>query len=428
MTDEEIIKQEIVKEDTETKTTYHYINVEKNLDFPTKIIYKKVNKIELPQVKIKWGSNNEIVPKFKHLKNIIFLGFNQKIPSGFSQKAALGYRPTPTLDPLIKFIAKKTNTTELIISRTETSKKKSDVLTLKYSDLEKLRSIISTSNRNNKLTIDERIHNYLSEKIPAGFSSIDKKYKKDELATLISTRKQVENNLSSEDKKELTKLFELLSLSPEKYFEEQEFLTTKKKIEKKYVDEALTEFKRKLTLSKVSEERWQEFFKKNAWIFSQLFSYPAVLFEDKAYVGGTTVANKDGKIADFLYRSDYGGNIAFIEIKTNKSLLMNKIPYRGTNVFSVSPDLSGGINQVLDQRAHFQHQYWILKGTSEKDFISKNSRCFLIIGNHSQLTKKQSECFELFRNSCKDVEIITFDELLTKLETMFQLLGIEGND
>lgn len=31
-------------------------------------------------------------------------------------------------------------------------------------------------------------------------------------------------------------------------------------------------------------------------------------------------------------------------------------------------------------------------------------------------------CFEVFRNACKDVEVITFDELLAKLEYLQQHL------
>jgi hypothetical protein len=38
------------------------------------------------------------------------------------------------------------------------------------------------------------------------------------------------------------------------------------------------------------------------------------------------------------------------------------------------------------------------------------------------IEEHELRCFEVFRNACKDVEVITFDELLAKLEYLQQHL------
>ena len=53
------------------------------------------------------------------------------------------------------------------------------------------------------------------------------------------------------------------------------------------------------------------------------------------------------------------------------------------------------------------------------DFSVYDPKSYIIIGNTSDLTPFQLESFELFRNSLKDIEIITFNELIDKLR-MFQ--------
>ena len=37
--------------------------------------------------------------------------------------------------------------------------------------------------------------------------------------------------------------------------------------------------------------------------YFQIFSYSAVLFQDKAYVGGKGIDNKGGNVIDFIYQN-----------------------------------------------------------------------------------------------------------------------------
>ena len=68
-------------------------------------------------------------------------------------------------------------------------------------------------------------------------------------------------------------------------------------------------------------------------------------------------------------------------------------------------------------------EYHQLVNKSAEDFQAFNPSCLVIVGNVSQLgDTKRIKSFELFRSGLKDVQIITFDELFRKVETLVSLL------
>ena len=65
------------------------------------------------------------------------------------------------------------------------------------------------------------------------------------------------------------------------------------------------------------EEYWQSaVLKTYPWIISQVFSAPCAMFQDKAYVSGKTIDNRNGNVLDFLYQNKLTNNVDLIEIKT----------------------------------------------------------------------------------------------------------------
>jgi len=169
------------------------------------------------------------------------------------------------------------------------------------------------------------------------------------------------------------------------------------------------------------EEFWQGTFKNHSWILSQVFSHPIVILDDKAYVGGKGVSNKGGNIIDFLYHNKITSNVVLIEIKTPKTKMLGK-KYRG--VYSISEDLSGAINQILNYREELQKNYFSLVDQSDKDFLSFNPKCLIISGCiKDELDDKiKTKVFEIFRNDLKNVEIVSYDELKEKIEILLKLL------
>lgn len=89
------------------------------------------------------------------------------------------------------------------------------------------------------------------------------------------------------------------------------------------------------------------------------------------------------------------------------------------NVYSVSNDLSGSINQILTYKEELQRNFSDLTRNSKHPFQSFNPQCIVIIGclDTEKFTETQKRSFEIFRNDFKNVEILTFDELFNKVDS-----------
>lgn len=173
-----------------------------------------------------------------------------------------------------------------------------------------------------------------------------------------------------------------------------------------------------------NEEFWQQHLTNNQWIISQLFAYPTTIYKDKAYLGGKNIKNSNGKIVDYLYRNDLTKNVALVEIKTPETELLGK-EYRN-NVYTLSDELSGSISQLLKYKDTLLKDWHSLN--ENEDIVGFNPNCVLIIGNTTHLDNHDKlSNFELLRSNLKDVIIITFDELQTKIENLINSLSENVN-
>lgn len=169
------------------------------------------------------------------------------------------------------------------------------------------------------------------------------------------------------------------------------------------------------------EGRWQDFFNENPFILNMAFGYPVIKVRDQASVGGRKLSGDGEKITDFLVKNSLTNNTAIFEIKTPQTPLLNKTPFRD-GVYTPSADLSGSINQTLDQKYQFQKQIAQIKdNTRLYDIESYAVHCCLVIGKTPDGDDRKKS-FELFRRNSKDVEIVTFDELLEKLKQLSAFL------
>jgi hypothetical protein len=173
------------------------------------------------------------------------------------------------------------------------------------------------------------------------------------------------------------------------------------------------------------EEFWQAYLSKNSFVFSQIFSIPIILLKDKAYVGGKGIENLGGGILDYLYTNKITKNVVCIEIKNPKTKLLGS-EYRHS-VYSISNEISGAIIQVSNYRDSLTKDYYALVRKSKHDFEAFKPPCLVLAGNIEEelIDSDKIKSFELFRNGLKDVEIISFDELFTKVKLLIDLL--EGN-
>lgn len=174
-------------------------------------------------------------------------------------------------------------------------------------------------------------------------------------------------------------------------------------------------------ISNCDETFWQKYFTSNPNILSTIFPSVYQIICEQPFLGGKAIDNKGGKISDYIY--EFGTrNSCIIEIKTPCTPLLSNSSYRDS--FPPSNELSGSILQIRKQKDKLLKSYNNLKVESlEKgiEFDAYDPKCYLIIGNISELDNVKQSDFELYRSGIKDVEIITFDELIRKMKILSQI-------
>lgn len=173
--------------------------------------------------------------------------------------------------------------------------------------------------------------------------------------------------------------------------------------------------------NEASEEFWQKTFTERAYVLSQVFAYPVVVIETKAYVGGKLVDRTGGKEVDFLLATESTDSVILVEIKTPQTELLGP-EYRG-NVFPLSRELSGAIAQVLRYRQTLTRNFDSLGAENPSRLTLGEPRCIVIAGLSSKLsTQVMRENFELQRERVRGVTVLTFDELFRRIERLVSLL------
>lgn len=175
-----------------------------------------------------------------------------------------------------------------------------------------------------------------------------------------------------------------------------------------------------------TEQYWQDFFGRNAWIISQVLSVPCTLYEQQAYVGGKSFAGAGGNLPDFLYKNKLTKNLAIVEIKTPKTRLLGQT-YRG-NSYSMSREFSGAISQVLSYKQSLLNEFNYLYMNSGGGVEAFSPRCVVVIGDTSELQTDRMKMgsFENFRACLNGVTVLTYDELLGRINDMLGILATDG--
>jgi hypothetical protein len=196
--------------------------------------------------------------------------------------------------------------------------------------------------------------------------------------------------------------------------------TVAREIELISLEELISRYE-KLLAANGSEATWQKFFTTYPFVLKLTFGYPIVAMGDQVSVGGGRFDGRGEKIADFTAMAALSGNLALVEIKKPSTRLLGKIAYRD-GVFAPSRELSGSVAQVLDQKYQMQTDFAGKKVKSRVwDVEAYAIQCLVVIGCNPP-TDDEKKSFELFRRDLRQVLVITFDELLTKLKTILDFL------
>jgi hypothetical protein len=193
------------------------------------------------------------------------------------------------------------------------------------------------------------------------------------------------------------------------------FIRTKDKINVAYLEDVIAGYKDLMKATNDNEKAWQDFFGTHGWILGNVFPYEVILNAKEAYVGGKTIANAEGRVVDFLFQTGFRDNFALLEIKTHLTPLMRSRAYREPKAFGPHEKCGGALGQCLDQKHTFMTEFGGKLPTLDPKVV-------LLIGQKFKLTEAQTEAFELLRRNQKNIDIVTFDELLQKIEALRSIL------
>jgi len=164
------------------------------------------------------------------------------------------------------------------------------------------------------------------------------------------------------------------------------------------------------------EGKWQEFFETYKFVLSLAFSRPVQLLHTQFHAQSPAVDGSGAQIGDFMLKLS-GRGLAIVEIKKPGTELLSGTAYRNKQVFAPSRELGGAVTQTLIQQNALRVEWALhfLKDKRLRESGPEAIRCVVIAGRLPD-DEHRLASFEAFRNAYKDVEVLTFDELLEKLK------------
>ncbi|ADH89943.1 conserved hypothetical protein [Ancylobacter novellus DSM 506] len=384
--------------------------------------YGQVERITLDDTHIVFSGFDEAVPtEAEGVLDVL-----EKLPSAFTKDYAYGLGLAKPYRFIIDAVEELSASREIVIASdqlTGPDAKDAQIFYISKQDFEQARralnSIDNLAQTAARAVKETTAHNIIAERL--GVPKLEPKAGRHPYRKLFTAVAQGKEELSEEDQ---NAVIGALSSHAASIAEEHPEKLAKLRGDIELVTlEALIKRYEEMLGENLAEGRWQDFFNENPFILNMAFGYPVIKVRDQASVGGRKLSGDGEKITDFLVKNSLTNNTAIFEIKTPQTAILNKTPFRD-GVFTPSADLSGSINQALDQKYQFQKQIAQIKdNTRLYDIESYAVHCCLVIGRAPDGDDRKKS-FELFRRNSKDVEIVTFDELLEKLRQLSVFLRV----
>lgn len=321
------------------------------------------------------------------------------------------------LDPLWQGLSRIQQAQVLVISQRPEMHVKDGVVSISAQQADKLRRSFNRIKTNGRTLIRQAkqgvVHdNLLARLDPERFPRIVRVSQplvevRREGARQAAARERVERRSNVQAVRK--QLGELVTEAP------QELMMLHAEIERVALAKMIEEFKTKLA-TKLTEPHWQRFFEQNKFVLSMAFARPVELTHTQFHAKSSSLTGAGAQIGDFLFK-EYGQALAVVEIKTPETALLQGTAYRGQDVFGPNSELSSAVTQVLFQQSELRQRWMTHVHDSPALRLSGADviKCVVVAGRIPTDPRKLRS-FEVFRNACKDVEVVTYDELLAKLE------------
>ena len=276
----EPIREEKEIKKTATRIFYEFIDSEKGIKKVSKEVYlKKDCEVHYP-----WGYDGK--EKYPNIKKFIYEGFEGKLPVGTIKAASFGYGLNSKLKPIGDFIGNdlKIEIVKIIKSgppKLDVAKKE---IILNEDIMRKLYDVFVVKLDQQSQDRANLAQQQLKVVFPDDIAEVELKYIKNSIAEVVSTWGSSIKEFSDKDKLAIKEMFDKLSVTDD-FLTSETLLDTKKKLDAKYIEDVIEEYKilmGRTADSDATEKKWQEFLNKHSWIFSHIFSFPIILFQDEA--------------------------------------------------------------------------------------------------------------------------------------------------
>jgi hypothetical protein len=378
--------------------------------------YRRIKEIQL-------DFNIEASPPQNHDEALDALN---DLPSGFIKDPGYGLGLIKEMRPLIHSIECIKGVTRLLIGEFETTHVNGCNFCLPEAEYSILRSGMNRIARRyqSESLIDREImaHNASIHKArPEEFKFKERPYEPGTIYKLLGGSQSGTTKLRGKDRRGILDSLAANAVAIAKR-DPKEFIQLQKDIELVSLDQLIASCQVKLRRNG-QESEWQKLLELNPFILSMLFGQPVIVLQAGASVGGQTISGGGMKIADFLAKNSLTNNAALVELKTPKTQLLGA-KYR-TGVYAPSPALMGAIAQVLDQRLKIVTDIAGIKHRSKIVNLEVYAvECVVVVGQTPD-DENERASFEMIRNQMKDVRVITFDELIERLQLLRELLSGE---
>lgn len=377
--------------------------------------YGQIERITLDDTSIMLGYDGAVPATLEDVRAVL-----EDLPSTFTKDYAYGLGLAKPYRYIIDAVSELSDCTEIVITGSHETGPDPDgnqIFYIAKQDFEKTRLELNKVDKHAQSAVRAvkwaAAHNILAERV--GAPQLDPKSGRHPYRKLFTAVAEGKPELSEADQ---NAVIGVLTSHVSDIAEDQPEKLSKLRGDIELVTlEVLIQRYEEMLGAKLVEGRWQDFFNENPFILNMAFGYPVIKVRGQASVGGRKLSGDGEKITDFLVKNSLTNNTAIFEIKTPQTQILNKTPFRD-GVYTPSADLSGSMNQALDQKYQFQKQIAQIKdNTRLYDIESYAVHCCLVIGKTPE-GDDQKKSFELFRRNSKDVEIVTFDELLEKLKQL----------
>ena len=339
----------------------------------------------------------------------------QGLPPGFTKDIRFGLGLAKQYWPIVEAVERLSDCTAIVISHERRTgiDEETGAFGIAFSDFDSMRKALNRIARHGQNAAralkETTAYNTLAERLDKPTLPVKR--------TSHKTRQMIADALEGKeclDDEEQSRIVEAVSTHLDSMVTSKPELTAKlhADIELATLDRFIESFRQAID-RKQPEPWWQNFFTINPIALNLVFGCPVVTVHGQASVGGRRFSGKGDRIADFLVKNAVTNNVAIVEIKTPSTPILNKKRYRDS-VYTPSNDLSGAIGQVLDQKRELHANMAQFKDSSRNYNVESYSiRGCVIIGVMPD-EEARRKAVELCRGNSKDVDVITYDELLEK--------------